>query len=117
MSGQTNINRRRMADFIEDSIAAGLSPMSKAPLTVQLQDTMTTEATAFCEQLLSPNNPAAQRIQAYSVDDKSGNTTQQEAVGVFVIITNVQMTPTADVIVAQFNVGPNVVVIAGRSVS
>lgn len=116
-NGQTNINRRRMADYIEDSIASALAPLSKLPLTISLQDDMVTESDAFMNQLLSPNNPAAQRINSYSIDDQSGNTATQEAAGVFVIIYNVRMLPTADVIVAQFNIGPNVVIASRQAVA
>jgi hypothetical protein len=72
-------------------------------------DTIDTEIDAFLDTLLSPNNPAQQRIVGYSVDSVSGNTQAQEAVGVYVVITKVQMVPTADVIVLQDEVGPSVI--------
>lgn len=110
VSGQKNINRRRMADFIQDSVAQALVPFSKQPLTVSNQDAMTGEVDAFLNQLLSPNNPAAQRINAYSVDDVSGNTPALSAKGIFVIIGRVRTTPTADFIVFQTEVGEGVVI-------
>jgi len=108
-SGQKNINRRRMADFIQDSIAARLSQLSKLPLTQDLKDAATGEVDAFLNGLLSPQNPAAQRISAYSVDDKSGNTPALEAAGVFVIISKVRTLATADFLVLQTEIGEGVV--------
>jgi hypothetical protein len=103
------INRQRFQFFIDDTLAQTIAPMSKLPLTDALMDTIDTEIDAFLDTLLSPNNPAQQRIVGYSVDSVSGNTQAQEAVGVYVVITKVQMVPTADVIVLQDEVGPSVI--------
>jgi hypothetical protein len=108
--GQKNINRRRMADFIEDSIAEALNPLSKLPLTQNLRDAATAECVAFLDSLLSPNNPAAQRIDDYEVDTKSGNTPTLEAQGVFVIIIRVRTLATADFIVLQAEIGEGVTI-------
>ena len=110
VSGQKNINRRRMADFIEDSVAQSLVPMSKLPLTNSLKDAMTGQVDAFLTQLKSDNNPAAQRIVDYSVDDQSGNTPDLEARGIFVIIARVRTLATADFIVLQAEIGEGVVI-------
>ncbi len=107
-SGQKNINRRRMADEIQDSLAAIYERFSKLPLTVALKDAINAETVAYLSNLVSLNNPAAQRIAAYSVDSKSGNTPQLNAAGIYVVIVRVQMLATADVIVLQAEVGPNV---------
>lgn len=107
-SGQKNINRRRMADFIEDSCAGRLVQFTKQPQTQQLKDAAVGEIDAFLDSLLSPNNPAAQRIAAYQIDDKSGNTPELEAQGIFVIIIRVRTLATADFIVLQAEVGENV---------
>lgn len=110
VSGQTNINRRRMADFIEDSLAEAYNNYVKQPLTQDLKDTIQTETVAFLNTLLSPTNPAAQRIEAFSVDVVSGNTPETEALGIFVVIVNVRMLATADFIVLQASVGQTVVI-------
>lgn len=107
-SGQTNINRRRMADLCEDSLAVALKPFCKLPLTNDLIDTALGEVNAFGAQLLSTNNPKAQRIQGFSVDGKSGNTQNSLAAGIYVIIFRARMLPTADFIVLQAEIGPNV---------
>jgi len=104
-SGQTNINRRRMADFVEDSIAERMVGFSKLPLSQDLQDQIVGEHVEFFEGLLSSNNPKSQRISAYALDAKSGNTAQLRKKGIYVVRTQVEMLATADVIVGQIEVG------------
>jgi hypothetical protein len=111
-SGQKNINRRRMADYIEDSLAQRYVQFSKQPLTNALKDTIVGETDAFLGGLLSVNNPPAQRINGYIIDDKSGNTPNTEAQGIFVVIAKVRTTPTADFIVLQCEIGEAVKVTA-----
>lgn len=107
-AGLTTVNRRRMADFIQDSLARALLPFDKQVLSNQLRDSAVGEVTSFLNDLLSPNNPAAQRIAQFQVDDKSGNTPDLLAKGVFVIIVRVRMLPTADFIVIQAEIGQGV---------
>lgn len=108
ISGEKNINRRRMADFIEDSLAQRLVQFAKLPLTNQLKDGAAAEVNAFLNELLSPNNPAAQRIAAFEVDTKSGNSRELAARNIFVIIARAQMVPTGDFIVIQAEVSESV---------
>lgn len=108
ISGEKNINRRRMADFIQDSLANRLVQFSKQLLTNQLKDTIVGETDAFLNELLSPNNPIAQRISAYEIDDVSGNTPDLEAKGIFVVIVRVRTLATADFIVLQTEIGEGV---------
>lgn len=110
VSGQKNINRRKMADFIEDSIAQAVKPFSKLPLSNQLKDSVLGQVDDFLSELLSPDNPTRQRINGYIVDEKSGNTPQSEAKGIFVLIVKVRTLSTADFIVLQFEIGEGVVV-------
>jgi len=112
VNGQKNINRRRMADEIQDSLAAIYEKFSKLPLTNQLKTSIDTETVAYLEGLLSSTSPAAQRIEAYSVDSKSGNTPELNAQGIYVVIVRVRMLATADDIVLQAEVGPTVNVTA-----
>ena len=112
VAGQKNIARRRMADFIEDSLAAGLNGFSKQPLSDALKDSSVAEVDSFLSGLLSPNNPPAQRIAGYLIDDVSGNTPELEAQGIFVIIAKVRTLASADVIVVQAEVGEAVNVTA-----
>lgn len=108
ISGQTTINRRRMSDFIEDSLANRLVAFVKLPITDQFKDAVVGEAVAFLDELLSPGNPAAQRIKDYQVDDKSGNTPELEAKGIFVLIVRVRLLATGDFIVLQAEIGQSV---------
>lgn len=105
-----NINRRKFADFVEDSMAQAFKPYAKLPLSEELKDAVMGQSDDFLGDLLSADNKARQRIDGYLLDDKSGNTPESEAKGLFVIIVKVRMTPTADFITLQFSVGNNVVV-------
>jgi hypothetical protein len=107
---EKNINRRRMADEIQDSLAAIYEKFSKLPLTNQLKDAIEGETVAYLEGLLSATNPASQRIEAYSVDSKSGNTPELNAQGIYVVVVRVRMLATADDIVLQAEVGPTVTI-------
>lgn len=111
ISGEKNINRRRMADEIEDSIALRLVQLSKLPLTESLKDTILGEIKEYMDSLLSPDNPAARRINDYSIDGVSGNTPELEEKGIFVVIVNVRTLSTADFITVQVNAGEGVLIV------
>lgn len=104
-SGKKNINRRRMADFLQDSLAQRYQQFTKLPLTDALKDSIVAETDAFLLDLQSPNNPPAQRIVDYLIDDEGGNTPDSEAKGIFVVIVKVRTLATADFIVLQSEVG------------
>jgi len=108
-SGQKNISRRRMANFIQDSVSQRLVQFAKKPTTTANKDSAVAEVDAFLAGLLSTNNPPAQRISGYLVDDKSGNTPNLEAQGVFVIIGKVRTLASMDEIVFQTEIGEGVV--------
>lgn len=107
-TGQKNIARRRMADYIEDSISVALTKFLKLPLTAELKKTILGEISAYLEGLLSAQNPAQQRILAYSVDGKSGNTKAAEAAGIYVVQIRVQTLASADFIVLSATIGETV---------
>lgn len=108
VAGEKNIARRRMADFIQDSLAGRLISFVKLPLTTANKDSSVTEAEAFMRELLSEDNPAAQRISGFEIDDASGNTPELEAKGIFVIIVRVRTLASGDFIVLQTEVGEGV---------
>jgi hypothetical protein len=62
--------------------------------------------------LESANNPPAQRILGYLLDDESGNTPDLEAKGIWVLIGKVRTLATADFIVLQIEAGEGVKVTA-----
>lgn len=109
-NGEKNLNRRRMADFIQDSIAERLVELSKELSTEQFRDAAAGEVEAFLLELLSPGAASGQRIAAYQVDDRSGNTPEAAARGIHVIISRVRTLNTADFIVLQTEIGESVVV-------
>lgn len=111
-AARKNINRRRMADEIQDSLAQIYEGFNKLPLTNQLKTTIDSETVAYLETLLSSTDPSAQRIEAYSVDSKSGNTPELNAAGIYVVIVKVRMLGMSDSIVLQAEVGPTVTVTA-----
>lgn len=110
IGGQKNINRRKMADFLEDSIGITLKPSTKLPMSEQFKDSVLGQVDDFLTTMLSPDNPAQQRIAGYVLDAKSGNTPQTEAKGIYILIIKVRTLATADFIVLQFEVGEGVVV-------
>ena len=107
-NGQKNINRRKMADYIEDSLAQVLKPFVKLPMSDQLKDSALGQCNDFLDLLLSPDNTAFQRIAGYQIDGTSGNTPALTAKGIFVIIVRVQTLATADFIVLQAEIGEGV---------
>lgn len=108
VTGEKNILRRRMADYIQDSLSDRLTELCKLPMSQSLQDTIVGEITAFLLELQSPDQPSASRITDFSVDAKSGNTPASTALGIFVVVVSVRLTPTADFIVLQTNIGESV---------
>lgn len=109
-SGRKNINRRRMADFIEDSLAARFVIFSKRLLSEELKGIVTGETFDFLQELLSPNNPAAQRISGFIIDRKSGNTPELEAKGIWFLIVKVRTLASMDALVLQCEIGEGVTV-------
>lgn len=106
VSGEKNINRRRFADFVQDSLAEELGPFNKLPVDDNFIDGVLTQATSFLEGLLSPNDRRLSRIEDYRLDAKSGNTDDAKKAGIFVLNVQVKMLSTADFIVVPVAVGP-----------
>ena len=76
-----------------------------------IKDSLLSETVAFFEDLLSDNNPEAQRIESYSVDDKTPNTPALSGQGIWIIKSVVRMLPTLDVIVCQSEVSPDAITV------
>lgn len=109
-TGRKNIARRKMTDYIEDSIAQSIKPFAKLPMSESFKDGVLGQIDDFMVSLLSPDNPAAQRIAGYIVDGKSGNTPESEAKGIYVVIVRVRTLASADFIVVQVESGEGVIV-------
>lgn len=103
-----NIARRRMADFIQDTLARRAKAFGKKLATFVRRKAMTNEIRVFLEQLLSRNQPQFQRIAGYTLDDKSGNTASTLAQGLYRIIIKVRTLASLDSIVLQTTIGESV---------
>lgn len=109
--GETQINRRRMADYIEDSLAVLLKPFSKRLLTESLKDVIFATVVSFLSGLKKPANPDDQRIEDYAVDADSLNTAALSQAGIYALGIRVETLATADVIALQCSVGKGVLTI------
>jgi hypothetical protein len=106
--GLVRISRRRMADYIQDSLANAMSAFGKKLSTQARRKSIVGEINNFLYGLLSKENPANQRIGGYTVDPTTGNTQTTLAQGMFRVIINVRTLPSLDSIVLQTTVGENV---------
>lgn len=88
--GRTEINRRNMADFVQDSLAILALPYSKKLPSLANKSAFRGDVEAWLNTLQSPERPDASRISAYRVDEKAGNSPDLEAKGVFVLLVKVR---------------------------
>lgn len=102
------ISRRRFADYVQDSVAAISLKYNKKSGTTERFDSLVGEQVDFLDTLLAPNTPPQQRIEAYSIDTKSGNSAALTGSGVRVIIEKVRMLGSLDYIVLQTEIGATV---------
>jgi len=105
-----NIARRRMADFIQDTLARRGRAFGKKLNTFQRRQAITSEFRGFLDSLLSANNPAFQRIAGYTLDPKSGNTPDTLALGIFRLIIKVRTLSSIDALVLETQIGESVTV-------
>jgi hypothetical protein len=109
-SGRTRISRRRMADFIQDSLARQYNLYVKQLLSENVKTALITETDGFLAGLLARATPNLQRIAGYSVDPTGGNTPELESQGIYVLGVAVRLLSEADNIILNANVGESVVV-------
>jgi hypothetical protein len=103
-----NIGRRRMADYIEDSLAPPCNAFSKQLSTVDRRGSVVGVIDAFMSGLKSKNNPALARIQDYRLDAKTLNTQEVLDAGLFKIRVRAKTWPSLDVIVLDCTIGETV---------
>jgi hypothetical protein len=117
----TDINRRRMADFIQDSIAISMKQYGKKLSTVKRRSAITTQIRNFMTGLAgggpgaadgNPNNQDAQRIAGFSLDPKTANTTTSLGKGLFRLILRCRTLSSLKSIVIQTEIGPTVVTVS-----
>jgi hypothetical protein len=98
-----NIARRRMADFIEDTLANRLKSFGKKLNSRLRRIVITSEVNSFMSGLVNGN-----RIDGYLLDSKSGNTAETLALGIFRLILKVRSLSSLDSIVLETTVGESV---------
>lgn len=108
--GLVRISRRRMADYIQDSLANAMMAFGKKLSTQARRKAIVGEINQFLYGLLSKENPSNQRIGGYAVDPNSANTAATLQQGLYRIVINVQTLPSLDSIVLQTTVGEEVAV-------
>jgi len=102
------IARRRMADFIEDSIAAPTTAYGKRLSLQARRKALKGEIRAFMAGLLAKNNPGSQRIAGYTVSDSDGNDDPTLSSGMYRITVMAKTLPSLDSIVIACTVGDTV---------
>jgi hypothetical protein len=107
------ISRRRMADYIEDSLATAMDPYVKQLMTLQRRQSIVGTIRQFLLGLLSPSNLNSQRIAGFFVDGVSGNVAPPGGVspislGQFRVIILVTTIASMDDIILDCTIGNTV---------
>jgi len=112
ISGEENIARRRMADFIQDSAIGVFLPYCKRLNKESNRSKLLGKWNQFLSGLKSAENAEKSRIFDYSTDDgvNAGNTSATLALGVYYVLTKVKTHPSMDFIVLQTEIGENAII-------
>jgi hypothetical protein len=108
--GLTTQARRKMADFIQDTLAQRLKPYAKKLNSQSRRDSIRAVVEQFLSSLLSLQNPELARISGFEVDAVSGNTPDMEALGIFVLIVRVRTLSSLQAITIQTEIGEGVTI-------
>jgi hypothetical protein len=106
--GLKNIARRRMADFIQDSLARRCKAFGKKLSTSKRRRAIALEVRGFLENLLNQTNPDSQRIAGYTLDASSGNSPDTLALGLYRLVIKVRTLASLDSIVLETTIGESV---------
>lgn len=109
-SGRETIQRRQMADFIQDSLANLGRPFQKRVNRPVERDALTNQFDSFLSGLLSETQPELSRIEGFTIDDEQGNTPERLALGIAQWLITVRTFSSLDAIVIRTEIGPNAVV-------
>jgi hypothetical protein len=107
-----SLKRRRMDDFITDSISVSLKAFGKKLGTKKRKNAVVAELNAFLNGLISKNDLDNQRIDSFDLDPKSGNTLETLGLGLFRIIIDVRLLSSLDSFAIQVTVGETVITAA-----
>jgi len=112
VSGRTTANRRKMADFIQDTSVTLFAPYVKKLNTQFRRDKLRGLWETFLATLQSEDIPQNERIVGFLVDDSinAGNTPDSLALGIFFIQTVVRTLSSMDNIVIQTEIGESAVI-------
>jgi hypothetical protein len=112
-SGRKTCARRKMADFIQDTLGELLLPYSKRINSQSRRNAVLATVNSYLGGLLSKNNPELQRIEAFSVDDSvnAGNTPESMALGIYRLAIKVRTLSSLDFIVATVEAGENTLIV------
>ncbi len=108
--GLKNIARRRMADYIQDSLGLSGKAFGKKLSTDKRRKALNGQVVGFLSGLLSKDNPDKQRIASYSVNPKAGNTATTLGQGLYRLVIKVRTLASLDSIVFQTTIGEQVTV-------
>lgn len=111
VSGRTTQKRRKMADFIQDSLARLLIPFSKRLATDARRAGIVSAMEDFLFTLQSPDQPELMRINAFSVVDQTAQNPTFSALGVAYFKVQVQLLSSLDSIILDTEIGEGVVVV------
>lgn len=111
-SGRTDISRRKMADFIQDTAVTVGKPFCKLLSRQSRRDKLRGRWDSFLGGLESRKNPETSRIVGFVTDDgvNAGNTDAVLSSGVYFISTTVKTLASLDEIVFRTEIGPNAVI-------
>ena len=109
-AGRTNQARRKMADFIQDSLAVAVKPDTKKLNTQARRDGLRSIHESFLGGLLSAGNPELQRIEGFSISEEP-NTPELRAQGIHIIQTKVRTLASLDSIVLDTEIGEGVITV------
>lgn len=109
-AGEEGIGRRRLAFYIQDSIAQALDPLAKQPISPDLREKALMLQFNFLNGLLSPSNPKLARIDGFEVT--VGDDPTMEEQDILVTGHKVRKFGDANAIVVTSEIGENVVVTA-----
>ena len=109
-SGRTTQKRRKMADFLQDSIADLLLPDSKRLMTDARSASIDSNIDEFLTGLRSLDQPDLQRIADFSVTNTTAENPDLQARGISVRIVQVRMLASNDTFLVQTEIGEGVVI-------
>jgi hypothetical protein len=105
-----NIARQRMADYITDSLTQYLMQFVKLLPTAQRRAAIISAINTFLSNLAGGANKSNQRIDSFSLDGKSQNTTDTIAAGIYRIAMRVKTLSSMDNIILNTQISDSITI-------